>query len=170
MEEIEVPTEHLHEAIKEKTEETRSEEEGKSWSLYLAISTALMAVFAALSGLMAGHHSNEAILEQIKASDVWMQYQAKGIKANIKSLAPGNEGEIARYAREQEELKKEAQEAETASKTHLEKHVNLSRGVTLFQVSIAIAAIAILTRRKPLWYFSMATSVIGLYFFIYGLF
>ncbi|NJE11498.1 DUF4337 family protein, partial [Thermococcus sp. MAR1] len=79
MEEIEVPTEHLHETIKEKAEALG---EG-NWLMGVAISTALMAVFAALGSLFAGHHSNEALIEQIHASDQWAYYQAKGIKAEI---------------------------------------------------------------------------------------
>ena len=88
MEEIEIPTEHLQETIQEKVEEEFKKEEKKEtgWLMYVAISTALMAVLAAISGLMAGHHSNEALIEQIKASDQWAYYQAKGIKAEIKSL------------------------------------------------------------------------------------
>ncbi|MDQ2720133.1 MAG: DUF4337 domain-containing protein, partial [Bacteroidota bacterium] len=85
MEEIEVPTEHLQEAVKEKAEEASKDALGK-WIMYVAISTALIAVFAAIAGLMAGHHSNEALIEQIKASDQWAYYQAKGIKAEILSL------------------------------------------------------------------------------------
>jgi len=51
--------------------------------MYAAVSTALMAVFAALGSLTAGHHSNEALIAQIKASDTWAYYQAKGIKSEI---------------------------------------------------------------------------------------
>ncbi len=80
MEEIEIPTEHLHEQINEHAGEE------KRWTLYLAISTAFMAVFAAIAGLIAGHYSNEALIEQIKASDQWAYYQAKGIKAEIAEL------------------------------------------------------------------------------------
>ncbi len=68
MDEIEVPTEHLHETIKEKVEEL-NEKEPSHFSMYIAISTALMAVLAAISSLLAGHHSNEAMIDQIKASD-----------------------------------------------------------------------------------------------------
>lgn len=81
MEEIEVPTEHLHETIHEKVGEA-------GWFRYVAISTALMAVFAAFSSLMAGHHSNEALIDQIKASDQWSYFQAKGIKGEIKNYRP----------------------------------------------------------------------------------
>ena len=169
MEEIEIPTEHLHEAIQEKVEEAREKKE-KNWSMSVAISTALMAVLAAISGLMAGHHSNEALIEQIKASDQWSYYQAKGIKAEIKTLEL-NEGKadqaaVGRYKKEQEEIRKTAEEHQAVSKLHLDKHVILARAVTLFQIAIAISAIAILTRKKFLWFGSIAISIVGLYFFI----
>ncbi len=75
-EEIEIPTEHLHEEIQEKAEEQR-----EKWTLYVALSTALMAVLAAVAGLLAGHHANEALIERVKASDQWNFYQAKNLKA-----------------------------------------------------------------------------------------
>jgi len=43
----------------------------------------MLAVLAAVSALMAGYHANEAMLEQMKATDDWAFYQAKGIKANL---------------------------------------------------------------------------------------
>ncbi len=166
MEEIEVPTEHLHETIHEKANEA-------GWFRYVAISTALMAVFAAFSSLMAGHHSNEALIDQIKASDQWSYYQAKGIKGEIKKLQANNgitdASAAGKYAQEQEEIKKNAEEAEHSSVHHLEKHVTLARSVTLFQIAIAISAIAILMKRKSLWVSSLVITLIGLVFFITGL-
>ena len=172
MEEIEIPTEHLHETIHEKAEEelhgTNSHEKG--WSMYVAISTALIAVFAAISGLMAGHYSNEALINQIKASDQWAYYQAKGIKGELKTLevmnGKGDPSAIEKYKKEQEVIKKIAENFEEESHTHLKKHVVLARSVTLFQIAIAISAIAILTKRKPLWYMSMAIALAGIYFFV----
>src|ERR1700712_6064915 len=107
MEEIEVPTEHLHEEINEKAQELFKEKENK-WTLFVAISTALMAVIAALGGMFAGHHSNEALIFQIKASDQWAYYQAKSIKAEIRSLLPKNESikPSDATAKEEEAIKK----------------------------------------------------------------
>jgi len=176
MEEIEVPTEHLHEAIHEKASEEMHGGHGheKGWSMYVAISTALIAVFAAITGLMAGHYSNEALINQIKASDQWAYYQAKGIKGEIKTLEVMNgkadPTAVEKYKKEQEAIKKEAEKFQEESNAHLEKHVVLARSVTLFQIAIAISAIAILTKRKPLWYMSMAIALAGIYFFISILF
>src|ERR1041385_8033367 len=99
MEDPEVPTEHLHEEINERAKE------GKRWSLYVAISTAFMAVLAAIAALMAGHYSNEALIEQIKASDQWAYYQAKGIKAEIAALSPSKDTMlIEKYKTEQKSI------------------------------------------------------------------
>jgi alpha-galactosidase/6-phospho-beta-glucosidase family protein len=169
MEEIEVPTEHLHEQIKEKAEETLQQGE-KRWTLYVAISTALMAVFAALGAMMAGHHSNEALIDQIKASDTWAYYQAKSIKAEIRALSPATQSKPAEQTKSEEQaLKKQAEEEERSSAHHLQQHVTLARGVTFLQISIAIAAVSILTRKRFLWVISMLIAFIGLVFMVMGL-
>ena len=94
MEEMEVPTEHLHETIEEEVKEAVEKNE-KRGSMAIAISTALMAVFAALASLLAGHHADEAVIEQIRASDQWAFYQAKGIKDEILSLSNSPDKEAA---------------------------------------------------------------------------
>ena len=177
MEEIEIPTEHLHETIHEHAEE---ESHGgghgheKGWSMYVAISTAIIAVLAAITGLMAGHHSNEAMMAQIKSSDQWAFYQAKGIKAEIKTLEVMNgkadPTAVDKYKKEQEEIKEKAQKLQEESEAHLSKHVVLARSVTFFQIAIAISAIAILTKRKSLWYLSLAIAAAGAFFFCSELF
>jgi len=171
MEEIEVPTEHLHETIEEEIEEVVKKNERKGGML-IAISTALMAVFAAMASLLAGHHSDEAVIEQIKASDQWAFYQAKGIKDEILSFSnsPDKEARSAKYKSDQAEIQKKAKESEDASHAHLEHHEILARAVTLFQISIAISAIAILTKKRFLWYVSLGVSCFGLFFFVTGIF
>ena len=171
MEEMEVPTEHLHEEINEKAEELSRKTENR-WTLFVAISTALMAVLAALGGMIAGHHSNEALILQIKSSDQWAYYQAKSIKAEIRLLLPQNvtaakPPEVEKQ--EQEKVKRTAENYEKESEAHLQRHIILARCVTLLQVAIAISAIAIITRRRFLWYIGIAVAVGGLYFFIAGL-
>jgi uncharacterized membrane-anchored protein len=179
MEEMEIPTEHLQEAIHEK-----AEEEKEKWVMWVALSTAFMAVLAAIAGLMGGHHVNEALIDQIKASDQWAYYQAKGIKREISASTdkileaiPGSKvvptaelkEAVARYEKEKEEIKATAEEHQKASEEHLEKHVTLAKAVTIFQIAIAISAIAILTRKKPLWYGSIALTLAGAVFLLLGI-
>jgi Domain of unknown function (DUF4337) len=176
MEEIEVPTEHLHKVIEEETEKSMD-----NWIMKLALSSALIAVFAAVCALLAGHHANEAMINQLKANDQWSFYQAKGIKSAVIEnkvdliKAMGKEpkkddiDKIKRYNHEQTEIQKTALADEKSGEEHLSRHNTLSKGVTLFQIAIAISAIAALTRRKWLWYGSLIISVVGLFFFITGL-
>jgi hypothetical protein len=63
---------------------------GPVWLRYLPLSTAIIAVFAAVASLLSGSSSNEAILEksdamlnQSRASDQWAYYQAKSVKQKL---------------------------------------------------------------------------------------
>lgn len=63
---------------------------GPAWLRFLPLSTAMIAVFAAVASLQSGGSSNEAILEksdamlnQSKASDKWAEYQAKSVKGRL---------------------------------------------------------------------------------------
>ena len=170
MEEIEVPTEHLQETIEEGVEEAIEKQDRKG-SMYIAISTALMAVLAAMASLLAGSHSDEAVIEQIRASDHWAFYQAKGIKAEIQALSakPEKAESIEKYKKEQAEIMKQAEEEEDASHKHLAHHGVLAKSVTFFQISIAISAIAILTKKRLLWLIALGISAGGLCFFVYGI-
>jgi hypothetical protein len=63
---------------------------GPTWLRYLPLSTAVIAVFAAVASLLSGSSSNEAILkkseamlDQSLASDQWAYYQAKSVKHTL---------------------------------------------------------------------------------------
>jgi hypothetical protein len=175
MEEIEVPLEQSHEQIHEHSHEG-------GWMGKVALSTAMIAVIAAISALMAGHHSNEALISQIQSSDNWSYYQAKGIKSSIlsakndlivelgKKPKESDLEKAAEYKKEQEEISEKAKEKEHESEHHLKSHVILAKSVTLFQISIAISAIAVLTRRIRFWYLSLGVASVGVFFFLQGLF
>ncbi len=135
--------------------------------MFVAISTAFMAAFAALSSLMAGHQSNEALISQMKASDQWAYYNAKGIKAevadavtkiNFSKAADSSKDVAARKAKLKEDQKKiqeKAEELEKESETHLGKDVILARAVTFFQIAISrFRHIDIIKKKQP-WYISL---------------
>lgn len=179
MEDPEVPTEHLHEHIHEAAHEHHDR-----WSMLVAISTAFMAAFAALSSLMAGHQSNEALITQIKASDQWSYYNAKGIKAevadavtriNFSNAAATDTSNAAAAARknklkeDQKKIQEKAEDLEKESEAHLQKDVILARAVTFFQIAISISAVSILSKKRPLWYISLVLFAAGVFQFIVGL-
>jgi Domain of unknown function (DUF4337) len=181
-EEIEVPTEHLHEAIHEEAHKGGHGHEHAAhhatWTQGVALSSALMAVLAAVAALLAGHHANEGVLEQIRAANRWSQYQSKSIKSAVLGSKVEMLSELEKHAKEEDrkkleeykldmkELQEKATELEHASETHMGTHSSLARTVTTLQVAIALSAIAVLTRKKWLWLGSLGLTAIGAGLFV----
>ena len=169
MEEAEVPLEHLHEQAHETAKHS-----GQVWISGVALSTAILAVLAAIASLLSGRFVNEAMMNQIEASDQWSYYQAKSIKASVLdakiSLAgtpnASDESKRDRYEREQEEIKSEAQQKEAAAKSNFHKHEIFAGGVTMFQIAIAIAAISALTKKRQFWIVSLLFGAAGCAFLV----
>jgi hypothetical protein len=176
MEESEVPTEHLHEEMEHHAAHSRA-----PWMMGVALSSALLAGLAAVSSLLAGHHANEAMVEQIQSSDKWAFYQAKGIKSAIlgskmelleaegKPAAARDQEKMAGYRKDQDDIAAEAKEKEQSAEAHLRRHVVYARAVTLFQIAIAIGAISALTNRRAFWFVSIGFGVAGIVFLLQGL-
>lgn len=173
MEDPEVPLEQVHEHL-----EHQAHHEPESFIPKVALSTAIIAAFAAIASLLAGDHANEAMVSQIQSSDKWAHYQAKSIKAavlNTKIALLENQGKkpeakdeekLADYAKEQEDLSKEATALQHEANEHLEKHKKLASGVTLLQIAIAVGAISALTKRKRFWAVSLLFGAGGVYFLL----
>ncbi|MEY2484961.1 MAG: hypothetical protein QOH39_609 [Verrucomicrobiota bacterium] len=172
MEEAEVPLEGLTEHVQHTAEHS-----GETWISWVALSTAILAVLAAIAGLLSGKHANEAMMSQIEASDQWAFYQAKGIKAAVldaKMTLTGSPSEqdhakAERYQEEQAEIQKEAKKKESEAKGNFQQHEILARGVTMFQIAIAIAAISALTKKRRFWIVSLLFGAVGGYFLILSL-
>ena len=173
MEEAEVPLESLHEEIHH-----HAEHGGPPWISGVALSTAILAVLAAITGLLSGKHANEAMMDQIRASDQWSYYQAKSVKASVldakmtltDTVTEKDKEKAAQYQEEQGEIKREAEEKERAAKSNFHKHEIFARGVTMFQIAIAIAAISALTKRRTFWFVSLLFGLIGSVFLVLGWF
>jgi hypothetical protein len=179
MDEFEDFSEKIHEQGDEHAHHALAEGKEK-WVLFVALTTAVFAVLAAICGLLAGNHADEAMLSQMRSSDQWAFYQAKGIKSEIlsssnqllvaigKAPLPADAEKIKENKAEQAKIMAEAKDFQKDSDEHGARHSILARGVTLFQVAIAIGAISIITKRKSLWFGSMAFAIIGLWFLIQG--
>jgi len=173
MEAPEVPTEHLHEEMHHHAEH---EGEGAKWIMGVALSSAIIAGMAAIASLLAGVHDNKAMIDQMRASDSWSYYQAKGVKSNVlsskielltalgKTPDKKDTEKIPGYKKDQERISEKAHEFEEASTEHLEIHESFARSVTLFQVAIALAAVSVLTKRRGFWFVSLAGAAVGAYF------
>ena len=169
MEEPEVPLEHLHEHVQESAKHT-----GEAWISGVALSTAILAVLAAIASLLSGEYANEAMMNQIEAADHWSYYQAKSIKyavVDVKMALSGapdeqDQSKRARYEKEQEEIKSEAESKQAAAKSYFHKHEVFARAVTMFQIAIAIAAISALTKKRSFWVVSLVFGAVGCAFLV----
>ena len=138
MERPEVPLEQSQEEISHHAHHAT-----EKWIMGVALTAAFLAVLAAITSLLAEHHANEAMLDQIRSSDKWSFYQAESIKANLfatkiellqatgKAVDEENLSKVGKYRNEQKKIKEEAKEEELASEAHLRRHTILSGSVTL---------------------------------------
>ncbi len=171
MEEAEVPLENLQENVHHTAKHS-----GETWISWVALSTAILAVLAAIAGLLSGKHANEAMMSQIEASDQWGFYQAKSIKASVLdakiSLATAandkDREKAARYEEEQSEIKSEAERKQSEAKSNFRRHEVYARAVTMFQIAIAIAAISALTKKRRFWVVSLLFGAAGCVFLFLG--
>ena len=169
MEEAEVPLDHLHEEAHE-----RAKHSHEAWISWVALSTAILAVLAAIASLLSGEHANEAMMNAIEASDQWSYYQAKSIKTAVldaKTTLTGTPDELdqskrARYEKEQEEIRSDAEHKQAAAKLYFHKHEVFARSVTMFQIAIAIAAISALTKKRSFWLVSLVFGAAGCAFLV----
>ncbi len=182
----EVELEHVHHTIHHE-----AEHDGGPLLRWIALTTSLLAALAAVASLQAGHTVNEALLLkteatrlQAEASDQWAYYQAKGIKSAVQEAQraawmaghqappPSIDAKVAQYAKDQEDIKKEAEAKEKerdakslAADGLLAKHNLFAGAVALFQVAIALGAVAALTRLRLVWLGSLALGLVGLVLF-----
>jgi Domain of unknown function (DUF4337) len=178
----EIDTDKVREQIAEEVER------GGAPLRRIALTTALLAVFATLAALKPGATINEALMLrtegtrlQAEASDQWAFYQAKGLRAAVEEaaraawLAAGKEPPAEyderkeRYTAEQKEIEararareKERDEKLVESDHLLHAHHGFANAVAIFQVSIALGAVAALTRSRGVWLGSLLLGAGGL--------
>jgi len=115
-----------------------------------------------------------ARIRRTEASDQWNFYQAKSSKQNLAelgaALASGDasarfKADAQRYDKEKQEimaqaqkLEKRAEELEAKSEASMHVHHRWAQGMTLVQIAIALAAITLLTRSRPLQFVSYSAG------------
>lgn len=155
-----------------------------SFSGTIAVMTAILATIGALFSYMggatqanAGLYKNNAAIKKTEASNQWNYYQAKSSKQNLSELAVAivsedkkgqYQAEVERYKKEKAEIKVEADKLEaeakdwdTRSDAQMHLHHRWAQATTALQISIALAAIALLTRRNWLKWGVLGVAAIG---------
>ena len=180
--EIEVDVDKLKEVVDEEMEKG-----GTSMLRWISLTTAILAALAAVAALRAGATVNKALVMktestrlQNEASDQWAYYQAKGIKSAIaqadadawtiagKTPPPALAALSAKYVVQQDSSRHAAvaKEQERDARSHeadelLEQHHRFANAVALYQIAIALGAVAALTRVRTVWFASLLLGAAG---------
>jgi Na+/glutamate symporter len=150
----------------------------------IALFTAIIATVGALFGYMggatqanAGLFKNNAAIKKTEASNQWNYFQSKSTKQSLaelaRDLAPEDkktfyQGKMDRYEKEKGEIKAVADKLEAdatawdkQSDEQMHQHHRWAQSTTVLQVAIALAAIALLTKKKWLEYAMFGAGGVG---------
>ena len=150
----------------------------------LAVITALLATIGAMCSYMGGATQadaalakNDAAIRKTEASDQWNFYQAKNARQAIAEVAldivPAERRDaytknIEKYKADKEPIMAKAKELEEQAKAFdeqseqlMHRHHRWAEATTVIQISIALAAIALLTRRRWLEWGTLGVAGVG---------
>jgi hypothetical protein len=178
------PTEQVQEDITHHAgHATHHNAEGASarWITAAAMTAALLAAFAAVTGALATTHLTEATHRRIESNDKWSYFQAKSLKSSLLETkgeilaaldhkqAPSDLKRIGEYELEKKETRAEAEALEKLSMSHLRAHETFEMAATMFHISIAVVAISVVARKKVFWHVSIVMGILGVAFFTVAL-
>jgi hypothetical protein len=158
---------------------------GGSMTNQIAMFTAVIATVGAIFSYMggatqanAGLYKNNAAIKKTEASNQWNYFQAKSTKQSLAEVSrdlmpadrqPAYQAKIDRYEKEKNEIKAQAEAIEAEARTwdrqsddQMHLHHRWAQATTALQVSIALAAIALLTKKKWLEWGMFGVSAVGL--------
>lgn len=165
--------------------EHAAQHEPKGFAGQLAVITAILATVGAFFSYMGGAtqanaalYKNDAAIKKTEAANKWNYFQAKSSKQNLAELAldlTANDEQkakykdkIARYEKEKNDIKVEAEKLEEASRhfdeqsaEQMHQHHRWAQATTALQVAIALAAIALLTKRRWMEWATLGVGAAG---------
>ncbi|MBI4643850.1 MAG: DUF4337 domain-containing protein [Deltaproteobacteria bacterium] len=167
--------------------EELEEQKIKPFTKKVALTTAIFAVFLAITSLGGNNAMKEMILAQQQASDQWAFYQAKVIrehlyrqqkqrlemdllekealkpevKARYEALLQETAKEAARYGLEKKDIKKEAEKLEHERDVNRNKDPYFDYAEVLLQIAIVMASISILAHSRSMFGFAIISAILG---------
>ena len=150
-------------------------------AMFTAIIATVGAIFAYMGGATqanAGMYKNEAAIKKTAASNQWNYFQAKSTKQSLAEVSRDlttnqvekdkYQAKIDRYEKEKGEIKADADKLEAEvvewnkkSDEQMHLHHRWAQATTVLQVAIALAAIALLTKKKWLEYAMFVGGALG---------
>jgi hypothetical protein len=162
------------------------------WMSWVALATAILAVFAAITTLYVGKYSSRAVLNQGQETSQWAFYQAKSIKSYIyeiqkqklelevladrgkqtgamadryQKIIQDYDKQIKRYEVEKAEIKTVAEKLAKSKEDAQIRAGNFGYALIFLQISIMLCSVSALTKKKPLFFIGLVLSLGGVFFF-----
>ena len=154
----------------------------------VALVTALFAVILSISSLGGNNATKEMLLAQQKSSDQWAFYQAKVVREHLyraqkqrlevdliergSALRPETrekldalvkkwDEEEKRYAAEKKDIEKDAKRLEAVRDKNNTRDPYFDLAEVFLQIAIVMSSVSILSKSRPVFYFSLVLAVIG---------
>jgi hypothetical protein len=175
-----------------KAEPARSAPAKERWMQWVALTTTVLAVCAAISALRGGVYSTRVQVSTTRESSHWSHFQAKSIKEHaielhrdqlellrLEARTPeahllANErlakasAELARYDREKNEIKAEAERIQV-DEDKLKRHAGaFGLAVMLLQIAIMLSSVGALMKKPIMWVVGLAFGALGLAYMANG--
>ena len=177
----------------------KAKEKRDSWTKYVSLTMVCVAVLAAIATLKGGGFStrtlkemNEATFNQTQASDQWSYFEAKSIKQNLYEIeldhltaAPSPDAiavdkmkqKVEKYDKDKADITALAKKFEAArdvarkmATSAAEHSKQMGLAITLFQIAIALGAMCLIVKKKPLWIVSTILGALATAQMIYVLY
>lgn len=154
----------------------------------VALVTAVFAVILSISSMGGNNATKEMLLAQQKSSDQWSFYQAKVIREHvyraqkqrleadlaergaalapaarekIEALAKRWDEEEKRYNSEKKDIEKDAKRLEAVRDLSATRDPYFDLAEVFLQIAIVMSSVSILSKSRPVFYFSLLLAAIG---------
>jgi len=169
-----------------------AEEKKEQWTQWVALTTTILAVCAAISSLKGGGYSTKVQLATTMEVNKWGYFQAKSLKQNLreqeavllevaaleartpegKKLAgerrDGALAEVKRYDAEKGAIKAEAERLKEDEELNKRHGAAFGQAVMLLQIAITMSAVGALIKRQVMWWMGLGFGVFGLIYMADG--
>jgi len=173
MSELEGITERIGDVVNETTDSHRAGGQTPAWHRHVALTTLIMALLAALGGLLAGITADEALLARTKEiiemnnlnSDRLYVETLKSKHGILIALGetpePVEVQTVAAFEEDVRELGSEAAREERLVLGASSTHMIFATAVTLLSVGITLGGMAVVVERKWLWAVGLGFGAFG---------
>ena len=182
MSEIGESTELVEELVMELAKEDELGHRAPKWHKKVALTSLVLALLAALGGLLAGMTAHESLLERTK--EIIDVSRLEGDRISVEVLQAKHEilttlGEtvdpaeidlIQAYEEEQAELSTEAAIEEAQIQITGYTHLVLAIAVTVLSVGITLGGMAVVVEERYLWIVGMVIGLVGVVGLAFGVF